>query len=140
MTTSTLEQMTSLLGKWEMSSLRYPEGRGTMTAEWLEGGAFLRLLDEVEQSMFPASTWIIGGDESSEDCQALYHDSRGVSRVYQTSLKNDVWKIWRNAPGFNQRFTGTLIDGGNTVAGQCELSRDGSTWETDFDLTYRRVA
>jgi hypothetical protein len=130
MTKSTLEQMARLVGKWEMSSRRYPEGRGTMTAERLEGGAFLRLLDEAEQSIFPASTWIIGGDDSSEDCEALYHDSRGVSRIYQTTLNKDVWKIWRNAPGFNQRFTGTLIDGGNTVVGEWELSRDGSSWET----------
>ena len=58
-TISRLEQLTVLVGQWKMSSRRYSEGQGTMTAELLEG-AFLRLLDEAEQSMFPASTWIIG--------------------------------------------------------------------------------
>jgi hypothetical protein len=32
-----------------------------------------------------------------------------------------------------------LTDGGDEISGQWELSRDGSTWETDFDLTYSRL-
>jgi hypothetical protein len=34
---------------------------------------------------------------------------------------------------------GTIVDGGNTIIGKGELSKDGSTWEKDLDLTYRRV-
>ena len=55
------------------------------------------------------------------------------------TLSDGVWKIWRDAPGFNQRFTGTLSDDGNTITGQYEFSSDGTTWSKDFDLTYRKV-
>ena len=69
----------------------------------------------------------------------LYFDSRGVSRVYQMSLNDSVWKIWRDVPGFSQRFTGTVSDGGNIIMGYWEKSGDGSTWERDFDVTYKKI-
>jgi hypothetical protein len=69
----------------------------------------------------------------------LYFDERGVSRKYEVTLRDNTWKWWRNAPGFSQRFTGTLVDGGRTIVGTGELSRDGTMWEKDLELTYRRV-
>ena len=56
------------------------------------------------------------------------------------SLSNEVWKLWRDAPEFSQRFSGTFSDGGNTITGAWETSSDGSNWELDFDLTYKKVA
>jgi hypothetical protein len=55
------------------------------------------------------------------------------------SLAGGVWKLWRIAPGFSQRFRGTFDESGSTIAGTWESSSDGSTWEHDFDLTYRRA-
>jgi hypothetical protein len=81
---------------------------------------------------------VIGGDESTETYCALYFDSRGVSRIYQMSLNDGVWKMWREAPGFRQRFTGTFSDDGGTIRGYWERSADGSHWEHDFDLTYTK--
>ena len=69
----------------------------------------------------------------------LYADARGVFRVYQMSFADGVWKIWRYAPGFYQRFTGNLSADGNTITAQWEGSSDGSTWRPDFDVTYRKV-
>ena len=69
----------------------------------------------------------------------LYFDSRGVSRVYQMSLSDGVWKMWREAPGFSQRFMGTWSSDGRTIRGRWEESGDGSHWEHDFDLTYTKV-
>ena len=40
---------------------------------------------------------------------------------------------------FSQRFTGTLSEDGNTIAGAWEICHDGKTWEHDFDLTYTKV-
>jgi hypothetical protein len=40
---------------------------------------------------------------------------------------------------FSQRFTGTFDDDGRRIRGRWEICRDGSTWEHDFDLVYRRV-
>jgi hypothetical protein len=63
---------------------------------------------------------------------------RDVARIYQMSLEGGVWKMWRAAPGFSQRITGTFSDDGNTITCHGELSRDGSNWEQDLDVTYTR--
>jgi hypothetical protein len=66
-------------------------------------------------------------------------DARGVYRVYQMSTVDGVWKLWRDSPGFFQRFTGTFGDDGDSIGGGWEKSPDGSNWETDFEVTYARV-
>ena len=37
------------------------------------------------------------------------------------------------------RFIGTFSDDGNTITGRSQPSRDGSSWEGDLALDYRRV-
>ncbi|MEV6811724.1 hypothetical protein [Micromonospora sp. NPDC051296] len=49
-----------------------------------------------------------------------------------------VWRQWRDAPGFGQRFVGTLAADGDRIDGRWEISRDGTRWDLDFELTYRR--
>ncbi len=83
---------------------------------------------------------IIGRDDAAESYCPLYCDSRGASRLYQMTLGDGVWTLWRRAPGFWQRFLGTFGAGGGTIRGLWEKSRDGSHWEHDFDPTYTRVA
>jgi hypothetical protein len=61
-----------------------------------------------------------------------------VYRVYAVSLDEDQWRFRRDAPGFSQRFTGILSEDGDTITGQGQLSRDGSSWEDDLAITYRR--
>jgi hypothetical protein len=58
--------------------------------------------------------------------------------VYEMSLRDGVWKLWRDSPGFSQRFTGTFGDDGNTITGFWEKSGDGEAWEHDFDLAYTK--
>ena len=55
------------------------------------------------------------------------------------SLEGATWRFWRDGPDFAQRFTCTLSDDGDTIEGQGELSWDGSTWEGDLAITYRRL-
>ncbi len=62
-----------------------------------------------------------------------------MRRVYRMSVANGVWKMWRDAPGFNQRFIGKISGDGKAIAGQWEMSPDGTNWEVDFDLTYTKV-
>jgi hypothetical protein len=69
----------------------------------------------------------------------LYFDERGVSRRYETSLRDGVWRWWRSAPGFSQRFSGVISADGRTIVSHGELSRDGTTWEPDLQLTYTRA-
>ena len=40
---------------------------------------------------------------------------------------------------FWQRFTGEFSADGRTISGRWETSSDGSTWEHDFDPTYRKL-
>jgi hypothetical protein len=67
-----------------------------------------------------------------------YYDERGVARVYGVSLADRTWRFWRNAPEFAQRYTATLGDDA-VIVGQGEMCRDGSAWEPDLAITYRRV-
>ena len=50
-----------------------------------------------------------------------------------------IWTLWREFPGFSQRFHGTFSDDGNIITARWEKSSDGSNWERDFDLTYTKV-
>lgn len=133
-----LQRLEALIGAWEMESPQFPGGRGRTVFEWLEGGAYL-----VQRSSAPApaptSIWIIGGDDAGESYTALYSDSRDVIRVYQMSLSKGIWKVWREAPGFFQRFTGTISKDNETITARWEKSDDGSQWDHDFDLLYTRA-
>src|SRR5262249_34827667 len=67
-----------------------------------------------------------------------YFDSRGVFRVYEVNIDDESWRLWRDAPGFSQRFTGTFADGGDTIVGRWQLRRDNLHWDDDLQITYRR--
>ncbi len=148
-----LRRLDALVGEWELQASvgDQPMGRARTVFEWLEGGAFLIQRADAEpsepppppewvaNSPFPLAT-ITGLDDSTERFSMLYADARGVSRVYEMSLSDGVWEIWRDAPGFCQRFTGTFSDDGRAIAGYWDRSRDGSSWERDFDLTYTKVS
>jgi hypothetical protein len=94
---------------------------------------------EIHEPGIPRGVAIFGSDNSTGEYFMLTFDERGVSRKYDVMLRNNVWTWWRHAPGFSQRFTGTLADDGRTIVGKGQLSRDGATWEGDLELTYTRV-
>jgi hypothetical protein len=133
-----LKQLEALIGEWEVEVPQFPGPRGRATFEWLEDGAFLRLHTDAPDPA-PSATLIISRDESSGTYTVLHYDSRGVSRVYQMTFDGGVLKIWRQAPGFWQRFAGTISDDGESIRATWEKSPDGSGWEHDFDLIYRKV-
>ena len=86
----------------------------------------------------PWAIWLISRDESLPNYQVFYYDDRQVSRIYEMSLANGVWKMWRESPGFWQRYEGQVSADGNTITAQWEKSKDGSRWEHDFDIRYTR--
>ena len=133
-----LKQLEALIGEWEVEVPQFPGQRGRAAFEWLEGGAYLRFHADAPDPA-PSATLIISRDESSEIYTVLHYDSRGVSRVYQMSFGAGVWKIWRQAPGSSQRFSGTLSDDGRQIRANWEKSPDGSSWEHDFDLIYTKI-
>jgi hypothetical protein len=137
-TPSALDRLDVLVGEWVMESKKFG-GRGRTWVERSEEAAFVRLRSSPQQGEMPSSTWIVGADDSTDHCTSLYHDSRGVRRVYHMNVEDGVWKIWRSAPGFNQRYIGAIAGDGSHIEGRWEFSEDGSRWEVDFDLSYTRA-
>jgi hypothetical protein len=126
--------------QWEASVGGQPIGRGPTVFAWQEGGAFLVEHAGAEQPEFPSSTAIFGCDDTTESYCMVQVDSRGIWRIYQMSLRDGIWKLWRDAPGFSQRFASMFSDDGKTISGRWEKSTDGVQWEHDFDLTYTKVS
>ncbi len=94
---------------------------------------------EIEEPGIPSGIAIFGSDDATGEYFMLYFDERGVSRKYEVTMRDNRWKWWRNAPGFSQRFTGAFVDDGRTIIGKGELSKDGSSWKEDLQLTYTRT-
>jgi hypothetical protein len=141
-----LKDLEVFVGDWDVEVSRasfLPDPSTTVNGyasiEWLESGAFL-VIHQGAKAGPPFSIWVIGRDESTEMYKMFYFDDRGVSRIYDMSFDGEVWKIWREAPGFFQRFTGTFSKDGKSIAAQWEKSSDGKTWEHDFDLTSTKLS
>lgn len=146
-TNPALEQLGVFVGEWNtvITSMSFdPDpsavARGHTSFRWLEGGAFLLQYSEVPNTEFPRSTAVIGPDDAARTYGMLYFDSRGVSRIYRMTLSGGIWTLWRDFPGFSQRFNASFSDDNNRITAYWEKSSDGSHWERDFDLTYTRVS
>jgi hypothetical protein len=138
-----LEPLSILVGMWETTGthplVRGKVFHGRTSFAWIEGGAFLMMRSRIDEPEIPSGIAIFGTDDSTGECSMLYFDERGVSRRYESSLRDNVWKWWRNDPAFSQRFVGTIAADGQTIVSSGELSRDGGQWEPDLALTYKRV-
>jgi hypothetical protein len=136
-----LEAFETLVGSWHSiathPSLPGVEVPGSSIFEWLEGGHYLIGRSRNDHPDFPDSLQVIG--EDGDGLVMHYYDSRGVARVYGTSLRDGEWRLWRDDPEFAQLFVGTLEDERARIAGQWQASRDGAMWEPDLAITYRRV-
>lgn len=138
-----LKSFTILVGEWNTvgthPNVPNTTFHGRTIFEWLEGGAFLIMHSEIDEPDIPSGIAIFGSDDTTGKYFMLYFDERGVSRKYDVSMHDNVWKWWRNTPEFSQRFTGTITDNGKTIIGKGKMSKNGSAWEGDLDLTYTRV-
>ena len=138
-----LSQLGPLIGEWVVEA-KWPDGQawpgdGRVTFEWHASGAHLVERGTVEFPEAPDNVSVIGCDAANGTYFQLYSDDRGVCRVYEMSIGNGEWKLWREGEPFSQRFTGTFSDDENTITGRWEIAEDGATYKTDFDLIYRRV-
>ena len=133
-----------VIGRWETEGahpmLPGEAIRGVSTFEWLDGRRFVIWRSHYDHPEIPDGITIIGVTDGQLSMH--YFDERGVYRMYAASVDQSEWRYWRNVPppDLSQRFTGTFSDDGNTITGRGQLSRDGSTWEDDLALDYRRVA
>jgi hypothetical protein len=144
-----------LVGTWttEMTHPALPNAvvHGHVVTEWLEGERFLIQRSRTDHADFPDAISIIGStdDDRVDPSTGMpvvrgeprltmhYFDSRGVFRVYDTSIDTEAWRFSRLAPGFSQRFTGTFAPDGDSIEGLSQLSDDAS-WKDDLRTTYRR--
>jgi len=138
-----LKKVEPLLGEWRMTATQpagqpWP-GEGRTTFDWHESGAHLIERSTVDVPGFPDGISIIGCDAANGTYYQLYSDDRGVCRVYEMSIGDGQWKLWREGAPFPQRFTGRFTDDGTTIVGRWEKAEDGANYQTDFDLTYTRV-
>ena len=104
-----LDAFDALIGNWDTESKHVAVDEvvsGTVTFEWLEGD-FLPQRSHTDDGRFPDAIGVIGAPESGDGLVMEYFDSRGVRRTYGVSTEDGVWRIWRDAPGFDQRFSAT---------------------------------
>lgn len=143
-----LRALDPLVGDWDVEPIVDGKsiGIGHARFEWIESGAFLVQRSDADMpddappewlanSPLPATT-IIGLDDAAGVFTMLHADSRSVSRVYLMTLVDGRWTIWRDAPGFFQRYTATFSEDGRTISGAWEQSPDGVDWSIDFHLNY----
>jgi hypothetical protein len=137
-----------LIGTWAFEPLVEGQsaGRGRATFEWIEDGVFVLERADAEWTdpgwveHAPKTTQaVIGWDDATNEVVQLYADDRGVFRIYRGTLTDDAWTLERAAPDFHQRFIGAFRDDGHTIDGRWESSPDGTAWELDFPITYRKV-
>jgi hypothetical protein len=134
-----LKSFEALIGTWvteEAHPLVDAVVPGTITFEWLEGGHFIIQRSRSEHELFPDAICVIGVPESGGGLVMEYFDSRGVRRTYGISLDGGVLRIWRDHPGFDQRFTATL--GPDAFEGRWQLARTPGEWQDDLTVIYRR--
>jgi hypothetical protein len=135
-----LEPFEALIGSWTTEADHVAvDGvvHGTTTFAWLEGGHFVLQRSHVDHELFPDGIGIIGAPETGEGLVLESFDSRGVRRTYRTLLEDGVWRIWRDAPGFGQRFAAPV--GPESFEGVFELAETPGDWREDMRVTYRRV-
>jgi hypothetical protein len=66
----------------------------------------------------PSGVSIVGCGPANGTYYQLHSDDRGVCRVYQMSIGDGEWRLWREGEPFPQRFSGTFADDGNTIVGR----------------------
>ena len=135
-----LQPFDALIGTWatEATHPKLPGVvvPGSITFEWLEGGQFLVQRSHNDHELLPDAICVIGAPETGDGLVMEYFDSRGVRRTYGISLEDGVLRMWRDAPGFDQRFAAPIAP--ETFEGVHELAETPGAWKDDLKVSYRR--
>lgn len=137
-----LNELEGLVGDWKLTMTdawflesREVEVDGAAKIEWL-GDAFLEMRATLGMD-HGRWHWVIGRNDPREQFVLLYHDERGVCRVFDMTFGEGEWTLTREDPDFHQRFIATVD--GDRIAGRWEASEDfGKTWRKDFDVMFDR--
>ena len=137
-----LRELARLVGRWRLIASG-PGGEpwpGAAESEfsWHESGAHLVCRTSVEAPAGPGGVSIIGADAANGTYFQLYSDDRGVARVFEMSIDEHEWRLWREGAPFAQRFIGRFEDAGRRIDGRWEKAEGGAGLAVDFHLTYLR--
>ena len=139
-----VDHLRAFLGEWRIESvlpLDPPVVRhGRTVFEAMPGGHYLLQLWEGDDVDTASGVAIITFHADNDTYEQHSFDEHGVVRVYGMTFYDGVWRLWRDAPGLSQCFTGVFSSGGRTIEGRWEKSGDdGATWEHDADVTFTKV-
>jgi hypothetical protein len=114
-----LKRLEPLVGEWILEA-KPPDGppwpgEARATIERHDSGAHLVARSTVDVPEAPDSISIMGCDAANGTYFQLYSDERGVCRVFETSIADGRWELWREGEPFSQRFTVTISDDGETI-------------------------
>ncbi|HEX2152565.1 MAG TPA: hypothetical protein VHL52_01120 [Acidimicrobiia bacterium] len=124
----------TLSGAWFLDSLDTRQ-LGRATFEWMDD-AFVVMRSSMEGE--PTWDFVFGRSDPLDQTYALYHDSRGVSRLFTMTFDSNRWAMSREDPDFHQRFLADVEP--DRIRGHWDASDDGGqTWRKDFDLWFDRV-
>ena len=114
-----LNELEVLIGEWSQEAIPpggepWP-GEARVTFEWLEGSDRRLMVERstVEMPEAPDGICVIGCDAANGTYYQLYTDDRDVCRVYEMSIGDGEWKLWREGEPFSQRFTAKISDDGD---------------------------
>jgi hypothetical protein len=142
-----LRRLEPLVGDWDVTLTHAwfldsldTEIHGSANVEWY-ADAFLLL-----RGAFPGRTpeeggsawWMVFARNDPQDAfVALYHDDRGVSRVFDMTSEGAEWTLIREDPDFHQRIVMRLGD--DHLDWRAYASEDeGHTWRKDLDYIFQR--
>ncbi len=147
MRSEAMERLDVLVGSWRTTMrnawfLEPPDREvpGSAAVEWL-GDAFVVFRWTMEGDVGGATSemvLVLGRSDPQDAYTALYHDERGVCRVYAMTFDGSHWTLTRHDSDMFQRFVADV--GPDLIAGRWEASDDeGATWRKDFDLVFQRA-
>ncbi|WP_353950095.1 hypothetical protein V6K52_10610 [Knoellia sp. S7-12] len=141
-----MEQLGVLVGEWDTTLtnawfLEPPDQEvpGSAAVEWL-GDAFVVFRWTMQGDVGSATSeqvLVLGRSDAQDEFTALYHDERGVCRVFAMTFASSHWILMREDPDMFQRFVADVTP--DRIVGRWEASDDrGATWRKDFDLSFAR--
>jgi hypothetical protein len=136
-----LKPLEFLIGEWRTTGSHpaVPDKalRGRTSFAWHEGGAFLVMRTQVDESQFPDGIAIIGSGVAGNFVM-LYFDERGISRLFDVTVGDRTVTWRRDDPDFAQSATITAEDGGDRLVSKGRMSKQGGAWVDDLSQTYER--
>jgi hypothetical protein len=138
-----LARLEPLIGEWSLEATwpngdPWPGTAGT-TFEWHPSRSHVIQRSWADLPEAPTAVAVIGCDGAKGTFQQLYSDDRGVCRIYDMSIGDGEWRLWREGEPFSQRFVGVFSDDGATITAHWDIAEDLTTYTKDFDLVYRRI-